>query len=97
VKNWPECSPGEYNPACCRFPKSCSCESYDEALVTDDQLEPWGNRGVITITVSRWDEKRQEWSVWNRGSSMDEALEDFYWRRGEGDRKLRIEYEREDV
>lgn len=26
VEAWPDCAPGEYNPACCRFPKSCSCE-----------------------------------------------------------------------
>lgn len=28
VERWPECYPGDYNPACCRFPKSCSCEVY---------------------------------------------------------------------
>lgn len=27
VKRWPECADGEYNPDCCRWPKSCSCES----------------------------------------------------------------------
>lgn len=26
LKNWPECKDGLYNPACCRFPKSCSCD-----------------------------------------------------------------------
>jgi hypothetical protein len=25
VERWPECHSGDYNPACCRFPKSCSC------------------------------------------------------------------------
>lgn len=25
VKRWPDCVDGEYNPSCCRFPKSCSC------------------------------------------------------------------------
>lgn len=25
VERWPDCCPGEYNPSCCRFPKSCSC------------------------------------------------------------------------
>jgi hypothetical protein len=29
VERWPECATGEYNPACCRFPKSCSAEVYD--------------------------------------------------------------------
>ena len=26
VAVWPECCDGEYNPRCCRWPKSCSCE-----------------------------------------------------------------------
>lgn len=24
IERWPECRSGEYNPECCRFPKSCS-------------------------------------------------------------------------
>ena len=27
IKQWPECESGAYDPRCCRFPKSCSCES----------------------------------------------------------------------
>ena len=27
VKRWPECESGAYDPACCRFPKSCSCNT----------------------------------------------------------------------
>jgi hypothetical protein len=27
VERWPECESGSYDPRCCRFPKSCSCES----------------------------------------------------------------------
>jgi hypothetical protein len=27
VKAWPDCYSGGYDPACCRFPKSCSSES----------------------------------------------------------------------
>lgn len=26
VKLWPDCRSGGYDPRCCRFPKSCSCE-----------------------------------------------------------------------
>lgn len=26
VAVWPECHSGGYDPKCCRFPKSCSCE-----------------------------------------------------------------------
>lgn len=31
VKAWPECEDGAYDPRCCRFPKSCSCNVYEEA------------------------------------------------------------------
>lgn len=27
---WPEAEPGAYDPRCCRFPKSCSPEPWDE-------------------------------------------------------------------
>jgi hypothetical protein len=39
VEAWPDCESGEYNPACCRFPKSCSCTAYDPEQVTDEYLE----------------------------------------------------------
>jgi hypothetical protein len=39
VEAWPECVEGDYNPACCRFPKSCSCTVYDDDL-DDGLLEP---------------------------------------------------------
>lgn len=25
VQRWPDCAEGEFDPRCCRFPKSCSC------------------------------------------------------------------------
>jgi|GEM_PF-3614652 len=40
VEAWPECATGDYNPACCRFPKSCSATVYSEEHVTEDDLEP---------------------------------------------------------
>lgn len=40
VEAWPDCFTGGYDPACCRFPKSCSATVYDPEHVTDDQLEP---------------------------------------------------------
>jgi len=27
IEAWPDCWDGGYNPSCCRFPKSCSCET----------------------------------------------------------------------
>lgn len=40
VEAWPECYEGGYNPACCRFPKSCSATVYDPECVEDRHLEP---------------------------------------------------------
>lgn len=39
VELWPECEEGQYNPSCCRFPKSCSCTGYSDEHVTPDMLE----------------------------------------------------------
>ncbi len=39
VEAWPEAESGAYNPACCRFPKSCSATVYDESYVRDEDLE----------------------------------------------------------
>ncbi len=40
VEQWPECSEGEYDPRCCRFPKSCSCE-------VDDDYVSYGETGFF--------------------------------------------------
>jgi hypothetical protein len=32
VQQWPGCAEGDYNPACCRFPKSCSCTVYNDGI-----------------------------------------------------------------
>ena len=39
VEAWPECEEGKYNPACCRFPKSCSCTVYRAEYVSESDLE----------------------------------------------------------
>lgn len=39
VEQWPECVDGEYNPKCCRWPKSCSCTTYDEKTIRPVDLE----------------------------------------------------------
>lgn len=57
VESWPECETGEYNPACCRFPKSCSCDIYDPRYVTEDDLEP--PRADVRVAVF--------WSGWHVG------------------------------
>lgn len=40
VREWPECETFGYDPRCCRFPKSCSCDCYDPATVNPEDLEP---------------------------------------------------------
>jgi hypothetical protein len=40
VEAWPECVDGEYNPACCRFPKPCSCAPSDPSEYPAARLEP---------------------------------------------------------
>jgi hypothetical protein len=46
IEAWPDCVSGDYNPYCCRFPKSCSCDIIhsDERLNDpewcDKNLEP---------------------------------------------------------
>lgn len=42
IKEWPACDTGEYNPTCCRFPKSCSATVYPDGTA-DDLLEPLWN------------------------------------------------------
>lgn len=39
VEAWPEAETFGYDPACCRFPKSCSATVYDEQYVTSAELE----------------------------------------------------------
>lgn len=40
VNRWPHCEDGFYDPRCCRFPKPCSCRTYDQEGVNDAMLEP---------------------------------------------------------
>jgi len=40
VEAWPACSSSEYNPACCRFPKSCSANSVANRVYRAGSLEP---------------------------------------------------------
>lgn len=39
VEAWPDCATGDYNPSCCRWPKSCACTVYGPDEVTEDDLE----------------------------------------------------------
>lgn len=45
VEAWPDCVSGEYNPACCRFPKSCSCMA-DPDETPGHLLEPVPDTGA---------------------------------------------------
>jgi hypothetical protein len=39
VEQWSDCFTGDYDPQCCRFPKSCSASVYREGF-PDELLEP---------------------------------------------------------
>ena len=39
VERWPECATGDYDPACCRFPKSCSADVCYEESIGPAELE----------------------------------------------------------
>ncbi len=43
VERWPDAQTCDYDPRCCRFPKSCSATVYDDEHVTEDDLEPLVN------------------------------------------------------
>lgn len=62
---WPDCEEGAYNPACCRFPKSCSCTIYGDEQVTDADHEPIVKSELITSLPE---------GVTARYSSMQELL-----------------------
>lgn len=38
VERWPECHEGGYDPRCCRFPKSCSCEVTDTERTREHEV-----------------------------------------------------------
>lgn len=41
VERWPGAEiDGDYDPRCCRFPKSCSATVYSDDVVTEADLEP---------------------------------------------------------
>ena len=55
VEVWPDCAEGEYNPYCCRYPKSCSCTIVHNQAALDDpkwreeNLEPVQDMRVSTV------------------------------------------------
>lgn len=54
VENWPDAEEGEYNPSCCRWPKSCSATVYDPERVSAADLEQDGtNTGSNGSAVDR--------------------------------------------
>ena len=55
LEAWPECESGKYDPRCCRFPKSCSPDEYDNPNpFTPDINNPnigdmWDEEGNVAI------------------------------------------------
>ena len=52
VKRWPECEPSAYNPACCRWPKSCSCNALPDP--DPDPLDESNRADRIDCDGDRW-------------------------------------------
>jgi hypothetical protein len=48
VEAWPDAESGAYDPACCRFPKSCSATVVDDGIIPEAELEPAPTRPVPT-------------------------------------------------
>jgi hypothetical protein len=40
VAQWPDCYEGGYDPRCCRFPKSCSCEVRQASAAANHLAKP---------------------------------------------------------
>lgn len=51
VEVWPDCESGYYDPRCCRFPKSCSANTF--GLVDESLLEPITETARWETTVDR--------------------------------------------
>ena len=69
VEAWPECETGEYNPSCCRFPKSCSATVYSEEHVTEDDLEP--PAALVAAGVAPQEPNQTETKSGNNFVSLD--------------------------
>lgn len=54
VTNWSDCSDGEYDPSCCRFPKSCSATSVPNRVYRAGILEPPTTRVITAGTGLTW-------------------------------------------
>ena len=56
VAQWSDCLSGEYNPACCRFPKSCSAGDIEWTPNKYTVRRPHGNYGlwVVNDPESNW-------------------------------------------
>jgi hypothetical protein len=49
IERWPSCYSGGYDPRCCRFPKSCSCENYNSPTV--DEVSPEADHTSSEVVV----------------------------------------------
>ena len=58
VASWPDCREGEYNPKCCRFPKSCSCEIVEICpdCQRDIRTHAMFDPPRCPVTIIHWDD-----------------------------------------
>lgn len=61
VARWPECESGAYDPRCCRFPKSCSCERAPDAAT---RLDYGLGHGFVVFVRHEDDEGRGDGRIY---------------------------------
>lgn len=66
LKSWPDAQAGEYNPSCCRFPKSCSCpplQLLDWPQPTFEDLMIAAARKGLYLEVRVWNDDALELTI----------------------------------
>ena len=64
VASWPDCYEGGYDPRCCRFPKSCSCEvrqEVPEPATTPTPASSLVERVAAAIDGAPYDDGLHQW------------------------------------
>jgi hypothetical protein len=80
IAQWPDCYEGGYDPHCCRFPKSCSCE-VRTSIPVEPQPEPADSlvERVASICASSSDDEPESW----RPEALAAIREVASWLRSE--------------
>lgn len=88
VEEWPGCADGEYDPRCCRFPKSCSATSVPNRVYRSGILEPVLMNKETAVTRS------VEIPEAARAAGLLALHADPEWHRSDGTGVWRANYQR---